>query len=317
MESNGSPARARPRRGQRARLGATAASAFLVALSAVELGCDRAAAQDPRWHVWSTELHRPSSIPGLHYELAPSVERDLGGWSVKTNARGARDAEPNTKSDVFRVAALGGTFTFGWGLPVEQTWPALLERELAHTILVQGREVDFLDGAVAGFDVPEQVALLEARVLDLDPWVLVLEHSFEDPKTPQLTALQPDRPAIEALHDPQGAAWKSFSDALGKARALVGPREIPRILVIVPRLGSEPWDRYPYRALHAQVAQEARRQGFEPLDLLERFGAEPPQSLVLGPDDAEPNARAHALAADAFKRFLYESGALGQVLERH
>ena len=317
MESNGSPARARPWRGHLARLRGAAAAALFVALSMAQLGCDRAAAQDPRWAVWSAEVHRPSAIPGLSYELAPNVERDLGGWSVKTNARGARDSEPNAKSDIFRVAALGGTFTFGWGVPVDQTWPALLERELARTILVQGREVDFLDGAVAGFDVPEQVALLEARVLELDPWVLALEHSFEDPKAPQLAALQPDRPTIEALHDPQGAAWRSFSNALGKARALVGPREIPRILVIVPRLGSEPWDRYPYRALHAQVAQEARRQGFEPLDLLERFGAEPPQSLVLGPDDAEPNAHAHALAADAFKRFLYESGALGQVLERH
>jgi len=317
MESNGSPALARPRRGRRAALRDAAVVAVFLASSPLELGCDRAAAQDPRWKVWSSEVHRPSTIPGLHYELAPNVERELGGWSVKTNSRGARDSEPNTKSDVFRVAALGGSFTFGWGVPVEQTWPALLERELAHSILVQGREVEFLDGAVAGFDVPEQVALLEARVMELEPWVLVLEHSFEDPKAPQLTALQPDRPTIEALHDPNGAPWKSFSEALGKARALVGPHDIPRILVIVPRLGSEPWERYPFRALHAQVAQEARRQGFEPLDLLERFGAEPPQSLVLGPDDAEPNAHAHALAADAFKRFLYSSGALGQVLERH
>ena len=288
-----------------------------MALSIVQLGCDRAAAQDPRWKVWSSEVHRPSTIPGLAYELAPDVERDLGGWSVKTNSRGARDAEPNTKGDVFRVAALGGSFTFGWGVPVEQTWPALLERELARSILVQGREVDFLDEAMAGFGVPEQVALLEARVLELDPWVLVLEHSFEDPKAPQLSALRPDRPTIEALHDPSGAAWKSFSDALEKARALVGPREVPRILVIVPRMGAEPWERYPYRALHAQVAQEARRHGFEPLDLLESFGAEPTQSLTLGTVDAQPNARAHALAAEAFKRFLYSSGALGQVLERH
>jgi hypothetical protein len=291
--------------------------ALLAALSALELGCDRASAQEPRWKVWSTELHRPSSIPGLQYELAPGVERDLGGWSVKTNSRGMRDAEPTAGSDVFRVAALGGSFTFGWGVPVEQTWPALLERELARSILVQGRAVDFVHGAVTGFDGSEQVALLEARVLELEPWVLVLEHSFEDSKAPQLAALRPEQPTIEELHDPNGTAWKAFCEALGKARALVAPREIPRILVIVPRLGAEPWERYPYRALHAQVAQEARRQGFEALDLLERFEAEPPQSLTLGPNDAQPNAHAHALAADAFKRFLYSSGALGQVLERH
>jgi hypothetical protein len=317
MESKGSPGRARACHSQRARLRGASVAALFVASLAVGLGCDQAAAQDPRWKVWSSEVHRPSSLPGLPYELAPSIERDLGGWSVKTNSRGARDAEPTSGNDVFRVAVLGGSFAFGWGVPVEQTWPALLERELARTILVQGREVDFLDAAVSGLEVPEQVALLEGRVLELEPWVVVLEHSFEDRSAPQLTALRPSGPTIEALHDPAGVHWKAFSDALEEVRALAGPREIPRILVIVPRLRAEAWERYPYRALHKQVAQEARSKGFEPLDLLERFEAEPPQSLTLAPDDPQPNAHAHALAADAFKRFLYSSGALGQVLERH
>jgi hypothetical protein len=266
--------------------------------------------------IWSSELHQPSAIPGLEYELAPGVQRDLGSWSVATSSRGARDGEPNAGKDVFRVALLGGSFAFGWGVPLEQTWPVLLERELARSILVQGREVDFLDCAVAGFGVTQQVALLEARVLELEPWIVVLEHSFEDPESAQLAALPGSRPSIEAQHDPQGAEWKDFSAALAKARDLVAPREIPRMLVIVPRIPAETWEGYPYAALHAQVAQEARRQGFEPLDLLERFQLEPARSLALGPEDRAPNARAHAIAADAFKRFLFSSGVLGQVLER-
>jgi hypothetical protein len=327
MDSRGSNERPQSRRlvwvlalGGALALGATALDLWS---DGGEQGAARDA--DPRWQVWSGELHRPSALEGLAYELVPSVERELTGWRVATNARGARDGEPLAEGDVFRVAALGSSFTFGWGLAVESRWTDLLERELTRSILVQGREVEFLDCAVAGYEVPEQVALLAGRVLDLNPWLVVLEHSLEDRGAPQLAALrsigargaQASVATIEALHDPEGAAWKAFSESLSKARDLCAPRGIPRVLVIVPRLGSEPWERYPYRELHAQVAREARRFGCEPLDLLESFEREPPQALALSPDDPSPNARAHALAADAFKRALYASGMLGQLLERH
>lgn len=326
MDSNGSPACAQPRR-RRSLWMLGIGGALVLAAAALDQLPGRGPELDLRWQMWSGELHRASTLEGLEYELVPLVQRDLSGWSVATNALGARDGEPLAGDDVFRVAALGGSFTFGWGLAAQDTWPALLESELAHSILVHGREVDFLDLAVAGYEVPQQVALLAGRTLEPAPWLLVLEHSLEDRGAPQLAALRglggprrsSDAPpaTIEALHDPEGAAWKALGDSLAKARDLCAPRGIPRVLLVVPRLEDAPWESYPYRALHERVAREARRNGCEPLDLLASFEREPPHSLMLGPQDPSPNARAHAITAEAFKRFLYSSGVLGQVLERH
>jgi len=306
-------------------------------VAAIELWPEADEAPGPRWRVWKSEVHRPSQVAGLSYELAPGIERDLGGWSVRTNARGLRDGEPVEGSDVFRVAALGGSFTFGWGVDGNQIWTALLERELWRSILVMGRDVDFLGLAVAGYSLAQQAAALAARGLEPAPWIVVLEHSLADPLAPQvrvLSAASPARrsrlmgwlagrgapaaePSLEALHDPQGEPWKELSAALARVRELCAARGIPRVLLIVPRTGPQPWERYPYRELHTQVAREAARHGCDVLDLLDRFEREPPGSLVLGPDDPAPNARAQEIAADAVKRFLWESGVLTRVLESH
>jgi hypothetical protein len=53
------------------------------------------------------------------------------------------------------------------------------------------------------------------------------------------------------------------------------------------------------------------------LDLLERLEAEPPADLVSAGERPAPSPRAHEVAADAFKRFLYSSGVLTQILEAH
>ena len=54
--------------------------------------------------------------------------------------------------------------------------------------------------------------------------------------------------------------------------------------------------------LHAQVAREARSDGFQVIDLLETFRRYPPGNLVLSPTDDHPNALAHHLAAQAISQ---------------
>ena len=60
---------------------------------------------------------------------------------VRTNSIGLRDTEiPLRRTGRKRVLAIGDSFTFGWGVRLEETWPKVLEAALRRS----GEEVEIL-----------------------------------------------------------------------------------------------------------------------------------------------------------------------------
>jgi hypothetical protein len=70
-------------------------------------------------NAWRELIHRPSELPGLLYELAPTPK----GIAGPTNSHGMRDTEPLPAGApaVLRVAVLGDSFTFGLGVERDET----------------------------------------------------------------------------------------------------------------------------------------------------------------------------------------------------
>ncbi len=107
--------------------------------------------------VWS--LRPYAQLPVRHHEL----ERD---FEVEISGLGFRGPEPVSP----RIACLGDSTTFGWGVDQEQAWPAVLGQAL---------EVEVLNAGVPGYSTHQGLAGLD-RVLALKPDVVILAYMIRD-----------------------------------------------------------------------------------------------------------------------------------------
>jgi len=178
---------ARPARGPAAKLGCSlAVLAGLLAL--IELGL-RAAGYDPFGRMFAeapgasregleTGLMREvQGDPILVYELTPGASAYAWQADMRFNAKGFRDRDfPARTSSTFRILALGDSATFGVKLPAEVLWPVELER----LFLRDGLQVEVFNLGIVGYDVLEEVALLEKHVDELDPDLVVLAYHPND-----------------------------------------------------------------------------------------------------------------------------------------
>jgi lysophospholipase L1-like esterase len=284
---------------------------------------------------WRELLHRPSSVPGLPYELTPGRETYARGAPIRTNSFGMRDDEPRDRA-VRRIVALGDSFTFGFGVRGEDTYPNVLER------LLEGAPGVFevLNLGVGGYSTRDEAIVFEHKALQWNPELAIVGYVLNDPE------IDPDQPlqshyqqprwwqhvnllrlAAQAkhaldvrisgngdyfryLHAPRGAKWRSVLEAFARIAATARARGIAALVVIFPFTRDEAWEAYPYRDLHDQVSRAARERGLHVLDLLDAFSRHPPRELMAGIGDGHPSTLGHEIAARAIRDWMAASGQL-------
>lgn len=312
-----------------------AAEVYFRTLRPIEfLRIERRAADEPG--DWKTLIHRPSSAPGLDYELAPNLDQPSRDARVRTNSLGMRDAEPLPRDTpgLLRILTLGDSVTFGFRVEAEEAYCSVLEQRFAEAPAPDGRRVEVLNTGVSGYSSRDEAAALTSKWLALEPDVILIGYCLNDPESDprqplpryfakphwwqhsalaRYLAQRAQVRGVQSLgggyyyrwmHAPSTAGWKSVEDAFSAIERIAAERKIPVVLAIFPFFSPEPWAQYPYREPHATVAAAAERHGFLVLDLLPRFEREDPQSLILDDHDSHPNARGHAIAADAIREFL-------------
>jgi acyl-CoA thioesterase-1 len=77
----------------------------------------------------------------------------------------------NLDSPGTAIVALGDSITYGYGVPTEQTWPALLSDALG---------VEFINAGRSGDTTASGLQRLERDVLDLDPRLVIVELGGND-----------------------------------------------------------------------------------------------------------------------------------------
>ncbi len=169
--------------------------------------------------VWRELVNQPSSVQGLAYELRPGVAKFAQGAMVITNAHGMRDRERGVAKvpGTIRIAVLGDSYTFGFGVENDETYPAVLESLLNAEAIDHRYEV--LNFGVGGYSTQDEAVVLRAKVLAWKPDLVVVGYVRNDPE------IDPVQPLHAYYHRP---SWWQYSHLLRKIAEVRNQFEIRR-----------------------------------------------------------------------------------------
>jgi lysophospholipase L1-like esterase len=105
----------------------------------------------------------------------PPEFRDSPTWTIALNSRGYRTGEfARAKAPgVLRIACVGDSWTFGMNVDQDRTYPSRLAADL-------GARAEVLNFGVLGYSSFQGRRLLESRVLDLHPDVVLIGFGMND-----------------------------------------------------------------------------------------------------------------------------------------
>lgn len=295
---------------------------------------------------WGNQVHQPSEVPGLYYELRPGARKNYkpprqGGVQIpiEVNRYGMRGADFEfEKGDMRRVAVLGDSTTFGYGVRDDESYPAVLETMLNNRD--KPKRYQTLNFGVAGYSTKEEAVVLEHKAMAFEPDAVVIGYNLNDPdgehaKEPLYNNFAPPewwrhfhltRYFVETLrqrriqkigngnplrywHAPGSSNWAIVEDGFARIAEIAGEAEIPVVVVIftagAPKKDAE---LYELKDIHAQVAAEAKKNGFAVIDTSPVFSALQAEGKKTQLPHQHPNVLGQRAAADAIAKYMLEPG---------
>ncbi|MBK7975535.1 MAG: hypothetical protein IPK07_20370 [Deltaproteobacteria bacterium] len=285
-----------------------------------------------------TVLHRPA--PGeLGYERVPGAQLA----EITHDSLGFRgDERPLAKPPgTFRILALGDSITYGAGIPLERTYPKVLESLLGGATT----RIEVWNGGTIGYNARQEALWLERSGLAIQPDLVLVAACANDlgprqvesttrdgivireyapPLVPLVLGAGPRARAITErsalarfaqragarfshgaaaapILDPQAEANAAAYRRIRDHAAAAGARTA---LVVFPMLGATDDG---LEAVRRRIVEIGVALEIPTLDLADAFRALPPAELrLVATDPWHPNATGHALAAQEAARLLRE-----------
>ena len=121
-----------------------------------------------------------SNNPRLVYELIPYRHGTFEGIRYRSNSNGMRGPKiSQTKPrGVWRIAALGDSTMFGWGIREEESFPAVLQRAL--NSVSDPRKYEVLNFAVPGYNTAMEAELYRSRAEKFKPDLVMIHFDLND-----------------------------------------------------------------------------------------------------------------------------------------
>ncbi len=285
---------------------------------------------DPGIHVHSVKgLVRSSDTPGVIFSLKPGLEASFKGVPVRINSHGYRDLERTLEKPpgTWRIAALGDSVTFGWGVPLADVFTQKMEQRLNQRPDSYTYEV--LNFGVPAYNTAQEVADFEAGCLAFDPDVVLLifvdndfaASNFVDAPAAEggrgLATLRFLRGQTESVREKWGGLDFALHE-LEKLRGLTEPRGIPVLgLYYVGRVNLEQ-KQHPRQPLDTDLRRAFARNGFIYIDYYDEMRSrikrrkteESTDYWVIKDKDGHPNSQGHAFIAQLFLRGMRKAGIL-------
>jgi len=123
------------------------------------------------------QLYEPSRERG--WTLRPGASGVVSGETpqrVRINSHGFRDRERDWEKPggTFRIAVLGNSWTEALQVPLDRTYPGVLETELQGGACFNGRRIEVLNFGVAGYSTGQELLTLQQEVWKYKPDLVIL-----------------------------------------------------------------------------------------------------------------------------------------------
>ena len=149
------------------------------------------------------EIHQPSARYG--YELIPGAKGfGTGGEWIEIGQEGYRNHGSLSLGIGPRIVVLGDSFTFGMGVEAEDGYVAQLEDLLRQ----QRGDVQTINLGVIAYAFWHYVELLDDRVLDFDPALVVIGMFIDDILRPEEPASVVPRRSFESTQVDEYSQWR-------------------------------------------------------------------------------------------------------------
>lgn len=130
-------------------------------------------------------LVRSSSDLALYYEVSPDLDLEFHGARVVTDAEGCRvstrprphDPACDPAATPLRVAVVGPSTTFGYGLPFEQSYPERLRPRLE---ALTRRPVEMRNFSAPAYNAEQEARAFELRVVPWRPDLVLWHYDHRD-----------------------------------------------------------------------------------------------------------------------------------------
>ena len=284
--------------------------------------------------------------PGLWYELRPGVSGDLYGTEVSTNSFGMREHETTREkpTTTFRIAVISDSATFGYRVKVEDRWSSILQELLNNQ--VKSRGVEVLNFAVPGYNTKQELILLENKVLEFKPDLVVFGHSLNDIYgegtvsigTSPLVRTLSSRSALfncfdfqkiagikrifvtdytlnkpfKEMYVSENTTWKEYQKYFPEISKVVHDNKIPTIFVLMPYLEKIDGD-YELNNAYAMIEKAVEDHKMFAVNLSPESGFKYPDAttFLVDPTDFDHlNRKGHNVVAEAVLEKLIKENLL-------